>query len=134
MEKHSNDTQGNFAAAANDDTASELDTTTTIQFSTLSEPEVEISESVLMATEPEGTGTEPGVTPSDINVVGNSNSLTEEEGIAFANPVATAAKSKLTAFRTNTGPKTVPRAIKRLASFNKPGAKEVGVMTPLTEA
>ena len=136
MENQSNDTQTNVAATDNEDATYELDTTAiTKQFATLPEPEIEIAS--LIAAEPEKTDTESGVTLCEINSVGNPNAITVEEGVAFANPDATAAKPIVTEeqqFVTNTGPKPVPRAIKILALFNKPGAKEVGAKMPLTEA
>ena len=91
----------------------------------------------LIAAEPEKTDTESGVTLSEINSVGNPNAFTVEEGVAFANPDATASKPIVTVEEqnvTNTGPKPMQRAIKMLASFNKPGSKEVGAKMPLMEA
>ena len=46
----------------------------------------------LIAAEPDEKDTESGVTLSEINSIGNPNAFTVEEGVAFANPDATAAK------------------------------------------
>ena len=91
-----------------------------------------------IAAEPEESGTKSGVTLSESNLVEMPNGLSLEEGVAQVNYNATASKPMVIAgeqiMATYTGPKLVPRAIKRLASFNKPGVKEVGTKMPLMEA
>lgn len=119
--------ENNAEATDNEDTAHRLDATgTTKQPATLPEPEMEIASSI-------DAGEEELITESDeASLTGISNVLVGEKGVAMVNPNATAEKQIAIAGKqllTDAGPKPVPRALKRLASFNKPGAKEVGAKT-----